>query len=118
MFLLAIVLNLITIAIVAAFAIVIYMAYRKRDDPSVMPLDVMTDIISGQAGHSRIYKVRPFKYMLTGPIGNFKPHKDEDREYSNLNGNSYDYIYGRKPWQGVSTGIGTYSGISSSKFAN
>ena len=71
MFIISFILNLITIAIVGLFALVVYMCYRKRPDLQSTPLDVMRDLVSGQATHARIYKMLPFKPLLTGPVGEF-----------------------------------------------
>jgi hypothetical protein len=99
MFIISFVLNIITILIVGIFALVIYMAYRKRPELTSSPLDVMRDIVAGAAGHARVYKIHPFKRLLTGPVGEFGNYTDLD--LSPLKGNTYDYAVGKKPWEGV-----------------
>tara|TARA_R110002096_G_scaffold295644_1_gene489998 strand:+ start:49 stop:642 length:594 start_codon:yes stop_codon:yes gene_type:complete len=101
MFIISFILNLITISIVGLFALIVYMSYRKRPDLKSTPLQVMRDIVGGQAGHARVYKIAPFKRNLTGPVGEFGNYSDPDAEYSDLSGNSYNHIIGRKPWDGV-----------------
>ena len=61
----------------------------------------MRDIVGGQAGHARVYKIFPFKRNLTGPVGEFGNYSDPDAEYSDLSGNSYNHIVGKKPWDGI-----------------
>ena len=101
MFIISFILNLITLSIVGLFALIVYMSYRKRPDLKSTPLDVMRDIVAGQSGHARVYKIFPFKRLLTGPVGEFGEYSDPDVEYSDLSGNSYDYITGQIPWDGV-----------------
>ena len=96
MFIISFVLNIITLAIVGALMLVVYMSYRKRPDVTSTPMDVMRDIVAGQAGPARIYKIIPFKRLLTGPIGEFG--SNDTQEYSNLGGNTYDHVSGEKPW--------------------
>ena len=111
MFIISFVLNLITILVVGAFALVIYMAYRKRPELTSTPLDVMRDIVAGAAGHARVYKVYPFKKLLTGPVGEFGNYSD--KVLSNLKGNTYDYGMGKKPWEGVTNvNFGSSVGVS------
>ena len=71
MFIISFILNLITVSIVGLFALIVYMSYRKRPDLKSTPLDVMRDIAAGQSGHARVYKIAPFKRLLTGPVGEF-----------------------------------------------
>ena len=98
MYFIALTLNIITILIVATFAILVYLSYLNRPDPSIRPIEVMRDIVAGQSGHARIYKVAPYKTLLKGETGSFKEH--ENKDYSSLGGNMYDYVQGRKPWDG------------------
>lgn len=95
----SILLNVITLAIVAAFAMVIYMAYRKRPDPTSTVGDVIRDIFYSPKYPTSIYGIVPFKKGLMGPIGEFGEYSSE--EYSDLIGNSYNYKQGEKPWQGT-----------------
>ena len=112
MFIISFILNLITVAIVGLFALIVYMSYRKRPDLRSTPLDVMRDIVGGQAGHARIYRIAPFKRNLTGPVGEFGSYSDPDAEYSDLSGNSYNFIEGQKPWEGVeNVNFGSRSGV-------
>lgn len=92
----SLIINLITIAIVAVFVFVVYMAYRGRPSPSIRPIDVMRDMVAGQSGHARIYKVAPWWTQLEGDTGSFEAN--DSGEYSDLQGNLYDYIEGQKPW--------------------
>tara|TARA_R110000851_G_scaffold73522_2_gene162213 strand:+ start:131 stop:475 length:345 start_codon:yes stop_codon:yes gene_type:complete len=113
MFIISFILNLITIAIVGLFVLIVYMSYRKRPDLKSSPLDVMRDIVGGQSGHARIYKIAPFKRTLTGPVGEFGNYDDPDADYSDLSGNSYDHIEGRRPWDGVQdANFGSKNGVS------
>lgn len=108
------ILNIITLLIVGLFVFFIYIAYRQRPEPTITPLDVMRDIIGGQAGHSRIYKVVPTKRLLYGPSGEFGNYTNVD--YSRLEGNMYDYKEGTKPWEGVqNVNFGSYTGVSMSE---
>jgi hypothetical protein len=112
MFIISFILNLITISIVGLFALIVYMSYRKRPDLKSTPLQVMRDIVGGQAGHARVYKIFPFKRNLTGPVGEFGNYSDPDVDYSDLSGNSYDHIEGQKPWENVpNVNFGSRSGI-------
>lgn len=107
----SVLLNIITISIVGLFVLIIYMAYRKRPELTSTPLDVMRDIVGGQSNHTRIYKVWPFKRLLTGPVGEFGNYSNSD--YSSLNGNSYEYTFGKKPWDGVENiNFGSTVGVS------
>jgi hypothetical protein len=113
MFIISFVLNLITILVVGAFALVIYMAYRKRPELTSTPLDVMRDIVAGAAGHARVYKIHPFKRLLTGPVGEFGEYTD--KEFAGLKGNTYEYDMGKKPWEGVKdANFGSSVGVSRS----
>ena len=98
MYFIALTLNIITLAIVGIFAFLIYMSYLNRPEPNIRPIDVMRDIVAGQSGHARIYKVSPFKSLQKGDTGSFIQH--EDKDYSSLGGNMYDYKQGKKPWDG------------------
>lgn len=98
MFLISLILNLITIAIVGVFVFLVYLSYLKRPEPSMRPIDVMRDIVGGQAGHARIYKVAPYNQMLTGDTGEFVSHIKDD--FSTLGGNMFNYTQGKKPWEG------------------
>ena len=112
MFIISFILNLITISIVGLFALIVYMSYRKRPDLKSTPLQVMRDIVGGQAGHARVYRIVPFKRNLTGPVGEFGNYSDPDVNYSDLSGNSYDHIVGQKPWENVpNINFGSRAGI-------
>lgn len=105
------ILNIITLLIVGLFVFFIYVAYRQRPDVTITPLDVMRDIVGGQAGHSRLYQVVPTKRLLYGPIGNFDNYSNVD--YSRLEGNTFDYEEGTQPWEGVGDiSFGSATGIS------
>lgn len=104
------ILNIITLLIVGLFVFFIYVAYRQRPEPTITPLDVMRDIVGGQAGHSRIYKVVPTKRLLYGPSGEFGNYTNVD--YSRLEGNMYDYKEGTKPWEGdQNVNFGSFTGV-------
>tara|TARA_R110002074_G_scaffold85783_1_gene189650 strand:+ start:138 stop:530 length:393 start_codon:yes stop_codon:yes gene_type:complete len=111
MFIISFVLNLITILVVGTFALVIYMAYRKRPDLTSSPLDVMRDIVAGHSGPTRLYKIHPFKRLLTGPVGEFGNYSD--KEFSDLKGNTYDHVGNKRPWEGVQdVNFGSSVGVS------
>jgi hypothetical protein len=98
MYFIALALNVVTLAIVGTFAFFIYLSYLNRPEPNIRPIDVMRDIVGGQSGHARIYKVAPFKTLLKGNTGSFVQNEDED--HSRLGGNMFDYVQGKKPWDG------------------
>ena len=114
MLLISIILNLITILIVLGFIVIVYLSYRHRPNFSATPLDVMRDIVGGQAGHARIYKASPHKHLLTGPIGSFDMgYKNTHQDIALLTGNSYEYTQGEKPWENVpDANFGSRNGIS------
>jgi hypothetical protein len=108
------ILNIITIIIVGIFVFFIYIAYRQRPEITITPMDVMRDIVGGQAGHSRLYKVVPTKRLLYGPMGEFGNYSNVD--YSKLEGNMYDYKEGTRPWDGADNiNLGSYTGVSRSE---
>lgn len=108
------ILNIITLLIVGLFVFFIYVAYRQRPEPTITPLDVMRDIVGGQAGHSRLYQVVPTKRLLYGPSGEFGNYTNVD--YSRLEGNMYEYNEGTKPWEGdQNVNFGSSTGISKSE---
>ena len=108
------ILNIITLLVVGMFVFFIYVAYRQRPEPTITPMDVMRDIVGGQAGHSRIYKVVPTKRLLYGPSGEFGNYTNVD--YSRLEGNTYDYKEGTKPWEGVdNANFGSFTGVPKSE---
>lgn len=108
------ILNIITLLIVGLFVFFIYVAYRQRPEPTITPLDVMRDIVGGQAGHSRLYKVVPTKRLLYGPSGEFGNYTNVD--YSRLEGNMYDYNEGTKPWEGdQNVNFGSFAGVPRSE---
>lgn len=108
------ILNIITLIIVGLFVFFIYVAHRQRPEPTITPLDVMRDIVGGQAGHSRVYSVVPTKRLLYGPSGEFGNYTNVD--YSRLEGNMYDYNEGTKPWEGdQNVNFGSYTGVSKSE---
>jgi len=110
-------LNIITLLIVGLFVFFIYIAYRQRPEPTITPLDVMRDIVGGQAGHSRIYKLLPNKRILYGPSGEFGNYTDID--YSRIEGNMYDYKAGTKPWEGVeNVNFGSETGVSKTEIGD
>ena len=109
-------LNIITLIIVGLFVFFIYISYRQRPDITTRPIDVMRDIVGGQAGHSRIYKVLPDKRLLYGPVGTFGNYSEVD--YSRLEGNMFPYNEGTKPWEGVKdANFGSYSGVSQTELS-
>ena len=111
------ILNIITLLIVGMFVFFIYIAYRQRPEPTITPLDVMRDIVGGQAGHSRIYKLLPNKRILYGPSGEFGNYTDID--YSRIEGNMYDYKEGTKPWEGVeNVNFGSYTGVTKTEIGD
>jgi len=95
----SIILNLITLGIVGLFVFFVYIAYRQRPDLTIRPIDVMRDIVAGQSTHARLYKVVPHKRLMYGPMGEFGNY-DTNVDMSKLEGNSYEYKTGEKPWQG------------------
>ncbi len=99
MYFIALALNIVTIAIVGIFVFFIYLSYQARPEPNIRPIDVMRDIVGGQSGHARIYKVAPYRTLLKGETGSFVSH--EDKDYSSLGGNMFDYVQGQKPFEGV-----------------
>lgn len=103
-----------------------YLSYRQRSNFSATPLDVMRDIVGGQSGHARIYKATPYKKLLIGPVGNFDGGTTPGNEINlaTIDGNSYDYEPGLKPWEnvddinfgssvGVSRGVGLVNEVTS-----
>ena len=114
MLLISIILNLITILIVLGFIVIVYLSYRQRPNLSATPLDVMRDIIGGQSGHARVYKVTPYKNLLIGPMGNFDGGTTPGNEINlaTIDGNSYDYVPRSKPWENVDDiSFGSRTGI-------
>ena len=111
------ILNIITLLIVGLFVFFIYIAYRQRPEPTITPLDVMRDIIGGQGGHTRLYKVVPTKRLLYGPSGEFGNYTNVD--YSRLEGNMYDYNEGTKPWEGdQNVNFGLFAGVPRKEIEN
>lgn len=107
----SIILNLITLIIVGIFAFFIYVAYRQRPDPTSRPIDVMRDIVGGQSGHARLYKVVPYKRLMYGPMGEFGNYQGEI-DYSKIEGNMYEYETDKKPFEGEKdANFGSYSGV-------
>lgn len=107
---LSIILNLITILVVAIFAFFIYVAYRQRPDPTITPIQVMRDIVASQSTHARLYKVVPYKRLMNGPIGEFGSYSD--KSYAKLEGNMSDYKPGTRPTDGaVDENFGSRTGV-------
>ena len=115
MLLISIILNIITILIVGGFILVVYMSYRTRPNLKATPLDVMRDIVGGQSGHARVYKAAHLKELLTGPVGTHEEGMaTEGMIYSDIDGNSYSYDAGKRPWDGVEDiNFGSSTGVSS-----
>ena len=110
------ILNIITLLVVGIFIFFIYVAYRQRPDVTIRPIDVMRDIVGGQAGHSRLYKVVPTKRLLYGPVGDFGNYTNVD--YSRLEGNMFPYEEGTKPWEGEKdANFGSYTGVTRDELA-
>ena len=95
----SILLNIITLCVVGAFAMVLYMAYRKRPDLSHTPLQVLRDITVFPDKPGIVYDLVPFKKGLLGPVGEFGSYYEG--EYSDLIGNSYTYKQGDVPFSKV-----------------
>ena len=110
----SIILNIITILIVGVFILLVYLSYRQRPDLKATPLDVMRDIVGGQSGHTRIYKVGHLKELLTGPVGMHEEGEaTNDLAFADIDGNSYAYDHGKKPWEGVEdANFGSRTGVS------
>ena len=101
--------------IVGGFILVVYMSYRTRPNLKATPLDVMRDIVGGQSGHARVYKAAHLKELLTGPVGTHEEGlATEELVYSDIDGNSYSYDAGKRPWDGVDDiNFGSSTGVSS-----
>lgn len=84
----SVILNVITLAIVAAFVMVIYMAYRKRPDVTSSLGAVIEDLFHYK---NDVYHLLPFKKNLTGPVGTFSAYTPDTEDYAPIGTNSYDY---------------------------